>query len=472
MSRVPIRVRLTLAFALAMTLVLASIGLFLYLRLRSGLDATVAQGLAARASDVGALVEQSDDGLSEARSLRGADDGFAQILRPDGQVVDSTAGLGGGPLLARADLERATAGSISLVRTVEGEHVRLLAEPVVAQDEVLVVVVGASLESRNEALEDLRNLLLIGGPVALLLASTAGYVLAAAALRPVERMGERAATISAASSGRRLPVPPARDEIARLGERLNEMLGRLERALDRERALVANASHELRTPLALLKTEIELALDEPDSAPVLAAALRSAGEETDRLAQLADDLLLLARADAGELSLRRAPLDVGDLLDSIAVRFRRRAGDAGRRIEVSAPPGLGVLADRRRMEQALVNLVENALRHGSGAVRLHAVEHPGEIALHVRDDGAGFPPEFLQHAFERFSRADAARPGAGLGLAIVAAVARAHGGVAVAKNRPGGGADVALTIAANATPGEALASRQASADSRSKPETP
>lgn len=196
---------------------------------------------------------------------------------------------------------------------------------------------GASLAPRAEALEGLRAQLFVGGPIALLLASVAGYVLAAAALRPVERMGERAATISAASSARRLPVPAADDEISRLGRRLNDMLARLEAALERERALVANASHELRTPLALLKTEIELALDEPDSAPALAAALRSVGAETDRLAQLADDLLLLAHVDAGELPLRRGPVAITELLESIATRFRRRAPMPGARSKSRCP---------------------------------------------------------------------------------------------------------------------------------------
>jgi signal transduction histidine kinase len=259
-------------------------------------------------------------------------------------------------------------------------------------------------------------------------------------------MGERAATISAASPGRRLPVPETDDEIARLGNRLNEMLVRLESALERERTLVANASHELRTPLALMKTEIELALAEPASAPELAAALRSAGEETDRLSQLADDLLLLARIDSGTLPLRRSSVAVGDLLNSIATRFRRRADDAQREIDVVVPAGMEVLADRRRLEQALGNLVENALRYGAGTVRLEAVEHQGSLELHVIDQGEGFPAGFVSRAFERFSRGSRDAAGTGLGLAIVAAIADAHGGRASTSNSPSGGADVALVF--------------------------
>lgn len=436
-----------------MAAVLVGTGAFLYVRVGSALDRTIDQGLQARAADVAALVEQADEGLREATGLRGPDDGFAQVVGPDGAVLDSTPGLGDRPLLADSQLERARRERTVIERTIDDEQVRLLAIPVAAQDERLVVVVGASLEPRSDALADLGGELLVGGPIALLLASITAYVLAAAALRPVERMGERAATISTASPGRRLPVPPADDEIARLGGRLNEMLERLEAALERERALVSNASHELRTPLALLKTEIELALDEPDSAPALAAALRSAGEETDRLAQLADDLLLLASVDAGKLPLRRAPVPVAEVLETIATRFQRRAADAGRAIEVAADPGLVALVDRRRLEQALSNLVENALRHGAGTVRLEATEGSGALTVRVSDQGHGFPPQFLDRAFERFSRADGSRAGAGLGLAIVAAIAQAHGGSANAFNTPAGGADVTLTLPATREPG-------------------
>lgn len=429
-----------------MAAVLAATGLFLYVRLGSALDRTIDQGLRARAADVAALVEQADTGLREAGYLRGPDNGFAQVVGAQGTVVDATPGLADQPLLADNQLARARRGEGFFASTIDDEQVRLLALPVVAQEQRLVIIVGTSLEPRSDALSELVGQLLLGGPIALLLASLGGYVLAAAALRPVERMGERAATISAASPGRRLPVPPAADEISRLGGRLNDMLARLEAALERERTLVSNASHELRTPLALLKTEIELALDEPDSAPVLAAALRSVGEETDRLAQLADDLLLLASVDSGKLPLRRTSVPIAELLETIATRFRRRATDAGRTIEVAALAELHVLVDRRRIEQALANLVENALRHGAGTVRLEAVDGTGVLTVDVTDQGEGFPPQFLASAFERFSRADGSRAGAGLGLAIVAAIAHAHGGTATAANAPAGGARVTLTI--------------------------
>jgi signal transduction histidine kinase len=443
-----IRIRLTLAFAVAMATVLAVTGLFLYLRLGSSLDHAIDQGLRARAADVTSLVQQAD--LRGTSSLPGPNSGFAQVIGAGGAVVDATPGLTPQPLLTHAQLARAQAGPSFFVRNIGSDRVRLLAVPTTAQGRRLVVVVGASLQPQAGALADLRRDLFIGGPIALLFASVAGYVLAAAALRPVERMGEQAALISAASPGRRLPVPSADDEIARLGRRLNDMLARLEAALQRERTLVSDASHELRTPLALMKTEIELALAEPDSASVLLAALRSAGEETDRLSQLADDLLLLARVDSGTLPLRREPISAQDLLTTIATRFRRRAAESGRRIDVASASDVDLLGDRRRLEQALSNLIENALRHGAGTIGIEAVEDDGLVSVHVTDEGNGFPAAFLGRAFERFSRATGSRDtgGAGLGLAIVAAVAQAHGGSVTASNRTNGGADVALTLPA------------------------
>ena len=452
MTRLPIRLRLTLAFAVTMAAVLGLTGLFLYLRLSSALDETLDSGLRSRADDVSALVLQAESGLSESGGNRLTEQGesFAQVLDRSGRVLDTTPQLGARPLLTAAEIERAAMQTFFVDRaSVAGDDgARLLATPVVVQEQGLVVVVGASLEDRDDALSGLLAQLLIGGPLALLLASAAGYALAAAALRPVESMRRRAAEISAAEPGRRLPVPEAQDEVRRLGETLNDMLSRLELAFARERAFVSDASHELRTPLALLKAELELALRQTRSADELEAAIRSAAEEADRLAQLAEDLLVLARAEQGRLPLRRECVTVATVLSRAAERFRARAEHAGRAITTEAPDGLELVGDELRLEQALGNLIENALRHGGGAVVVSGAVAEGAVELHVLDEGPGFPPGFLGTAFERFTRSDEARAsgGAGLGLAIVDVIARAHGGKAGAANRPGGGADVWLSI--------------------------
>jgi signal transduction histidine kinase len=230
---------------------------------------------------------------------------------------------------------------------------------------------------------------------------------------------------------------------------LNEMLARLEAALEHERRFVADASHELRTPLALLKAELELALRRPRSADELRAAVGSAAEETDRLVLLAEDLLLIARSDQDELGLRLEPVDVGELARATADRFAARAASGNRRIAVDVPPGTKAQADHLRLEQAVRNLVDNALRHGEGTVTITSRSVGERTEVHVLDEGPGFPPDIAARAFERFSRGDDARMrgGSGLGLAIVDAVAEAHGGTVGIATR-GDGADVWISLPA------------------------
>ena len=445
MTRVPIRLRLTAAFAAAMALVLCVTGLLLYRHLESSLDGALEAGLRARVNDVAALVKQADQGLQQSGAIA-ARNGFAQIVDSRGQIFDQTPGLARKPLLTQAQVDQGLWSPLLIGReNVGDESVRLLAQPVQAQGKRLVIVVGTSLETRNDALATLRTELFVGGPAALLLASLLGYLVAGAALRPVERMRASAGEISARRPSDRLPIPESRDEISRLGETLNAMLGRLESALERERSFVADASHELRTPLAHLQAEVELALEGSREPGELEQALRAVGSETDRLTQLAADLLLLARLDEGAVPIQRADVDVDELLEGVATRFARRAQDEGRSIEVAGDGSANI--DRLRVEQALGNLVENALRHGAGTIHVSARHDEGSLVLEVSDEGEGFPDGFVQHAFERFSRAEASRTsaGAGLGLAIVAAVGEAHGGSATV----GAGAAVSLRLPVN-----------------------
>lgn len=430
MSRLPIRIRLTLLFALAMTVVFAGVGAFVYARLGDSLVEQVDESLEARADSLAGVLSAG----GRTTVLEGGDEQFAQVIDADGAVEAQTLGLERRVLLTDGEATRARQGDVTIERMVslgaEPElDSRILATPLA---DGFILVVGASLEDRDEALDGLLAQLLIGGPVALVLASGAAFLLAGAALRPVEAMRARAGGISAATAGQRLPLPDSRDEIFRLGETLNAMLARLDEGLRRERRFVADAGHELRTPLALLQTELELALRRPRSSEELEAALRSASEEVDRLTRLAEDLLVLASTEDGSVPLSLSGFNVGDLLDGAARRFSVRAEETGRELVVSAPAELAIRGDRLRLERAVANLVDNAFRHGAGRVSLEAGWSGDEVAIQVSDEGEGFDPRFALHAFERFSRADEARSrgGAGLGLAIVAAVARAHGGTA------------------------------------------
>jgi signal transduction histidine kinase len=254
-------------------------------------------------------------------------------------------------------------------------------------------------------------------------------------------MRRRAAAITGESIDTRLPVPRTRDEIERLAETLNDMLGRIEEVLRREQDFVADAGHELRTPLALLRTELELALRHSGSAEELREAIVRASQEVDRLTLLAEGLLLIARTDRGQLALKLEDLEAETLLQTVAERYRWRG-----ELTVAASDRLAMRADRLRLEQALGNLVDNALRYGNGRVELMAISVDSRVELHVRDEGRGFPPEFADEAFERFSRPDEGRSaaGSGLGLSIVKAVAEAHGGSAHLA-----GADVWISLPAS-----------------------
>ena len=441
MRSLPIRVRLMLAFAVVMAAVLAGMSFFVYVRVGNALMTSVDQALNLQAREA---VSHATEGkqLVDPDATGGVT--LAEFVTPTGFVTRSApARL---PLLLSRRQIAQIAGGRALRGSIErpGGDWRYLAVP--AAGHAGVVIVARSLEPREESLHRLFRELLFASPLALLLAAFGGYGLAAAALRPVEAMRRRAAAVSATAPGR-LPVPSSRDEISRLATTLNEMLARLEAAFEHERQFVANASHELRTPLAMLRTELELALRRPRTHDELHDAVLSAAQETNRLSQLAEDLLLIARADQGALPLRTEPTAVGELFSTVTERFARRAHERGQEIE-ARPTSAFVAADPARVEQALANLVGNAIAHGAGAIDLFALERDDVVELHVTDAGAGFPDGFVVRAFDRFSRADEARTtgGSGLGLSIVALIAQAHGGSVGAANRPGGGADVWLAL--------------------------
>lgn len=427
MSRVPIRVKLTIAFGLAMVLMLATAALFVYLRLRADLDDRIDASLDARLS--GLVDPRREPGLSGV-ALEDPEETFVQLVSASGTLL-ATVGTLRGSALTPAEVLSASTGTVSLERELAGVdgRARVLARSA-GDGTAAIVVVGQSLVDRNDALSNVVSSFAVGGAVATLLASLIGYLLAAAALAPVEAMRRRAQEVSLLAGDAGLPLPAARDEVRRLGETLNEMLTRLRAAFEREGRFVADASHELRTPIAIIKTELEGALQGADPETPLHASLVAASEECDRLAQLAEDLLVIARATDGELPIRPEPIDVGLLLTGVSDRFTDRAQRRGRVIRADDGHSLVVTVDPLRMRQALGNLVENALRHGSGAILLAVRTCPEGIEIDVSDEGAGFPPVLRELAFERFSQGDRARSsdGVGLGLAIVAAIAQAHCG--------------------------------------------
>ena len=446
----PIRHRLALVCGALVAVLIVGLGAVVYLRLEADLVEAVDDELRTRAESL--IEEGGEPTLSVSTTDVG--DIFAQRVDRDGLVIESSPGVANTPLLPAADvapLVRPLVVERIVPAADEPVHARLLAMP--APDGA-VVIVGVSFDDQRAALATLLLELGLALPLAVILAGAVGWLVAGAALRPVEAIRAEAEAISGSEPERRLPVPTTRDELSALGASLNRMLDRLQDAVERERRFVDDASHELRTPLANLKAELDLALGRARTEEELVAALRSAAEETDRLTRLAEDLLVLARADGGRLPIRPELVDVGRLVRETVASFAGRAAPLAVTFEASVPVPVSATVDPVRVRQALGNLIDNSLRHSrpGGHVTVTVERGPAGITISVADGGDGFPPAFLPHAFEPFSRADAARSrsdgGAGLGLAIAQAVAEAHGGTVEARNLPERGAEVALRVPA------------------------
>jgi two-component system, OmpR family, sensor kinase len=452
--RVPLRARLTLAFAAGMAVVLGAFGAFLYLRVAHDLLAGIDMQLRSRAQVLVGAIRDRQPGLIGAEgSLIDPDEAFAQVLTPADRIVDSSSAVRGRPMLTEREVA-SLRGPRFVSTRVQGvdDPARLLAVPERNRGGRLVVVVGATLGDRDEALARLLLALAIGGPLALALVSWAGWTLAGAALRPVGHMAREAAAISLSEPGRRLPVSPTGDELAHLGTTLNLMLDRLEDSVQREQQFLDRASHELRTPLSVLRMELDLALAKARSEEELRVALQNASAETDRLVRLAQDLLVLSRARHGVLTLHRRDTPIDELLQRARDAHRARAQAAGVHMQIDCHTGLRARIDPERMRQAVDDLLDNALRHSSpgGTITLSAARADGTVRFSVLDSGPGFPPELLDGLPDgRPATLDGgASPATGLGLPIVSAIAMAHGGTLRLENPVGGGARANLELTA------------------------
>jgi two-component system, OmpR family, sensor kinase len=452
----PIRIRLAGAVAVV-TVLLVTVGGILFIRsFRHGLETSLDPGLHAQAHALVRDVRANPTGvdLLSARTGFATDDAVAQVLDSRGEVLANTREAGVSPVLEPSAARRARAAPITAHASVgaEREPYRVLARPLGAGDR-RIVVVGISLEPTEAAVSRVRDALLLGGALAVVVATAGAWFLAAAALRPVERMRRDAADISEHDRTARLNVPSTRDEVAALGATMNQLLARLQGALKREREFIADAGHELRTPLALLGTELELADARRRTREQLADSIRHAAVATKRLQHLADELLFLARDDDRDAPTS-SPVPMIDVVAASLGAFRGRAAERVVTVipTIDGEPMLTVApASFRRVVD---NLLDNALRYApaGSTIEVRGRCDGAEVVLEVLDQGPGFPVDFLPDAFERFSRADDARArtdgGTGLGLAIVHAVAVSHGGTATAANRPGGGGAVVVRLPA------------------------
>ncbi|GIJ46851.1 two-component sensor histidine kinase [Virgisporangium aliadipatigenens] len=417
------RARITALYVLGTSLVLVVCLALLYLALDQRLRDSFDRDLVGRSDDLAAGVAAGDLAAVAA-------DPLAQLYAADGAVLAGT---------PRRLLTPEQVRAVTRPETADHGKLRIRSRPV---DGGRVLAVAVEADTADRVSTDL--LLLLGFAAPLLVAglAVAGWLVVRAALRPVDALTREAAAISTLDMERRLPTVPGDDEIARLASTLDAMLERLRVAFARERAFVDDASHELRTPIAVLRGELDLALDALDDPEELAQSLHAAREQTARLARLAEDLLLLARERAGTLAVNRLPVDLYDLALTEA---NTTAKVLGLSVRVDGTPEL-VEADADRLRQVLSNLAANSATAGASQARVSV----RGTTLEWADDGPGFPAGLLSSAFDRFVRGDPARSasaGAGLGLSIVRAVVLAHGGTVSLRNGPPlGGAVVTVTL--------------------------
>ena len=337
-------------------------------------------------------------------------------------------------------------GPVEIIGPVDEEPLIAIGHEVLARDDRLVLLVARTVESRDDAVRFVAELLWIGLPVLLVIVGALTWTLVGRSLRPVEAIRKEVDEISSSALHRRVPEPPGDDEIARLSRTMNRMLDRLERAQQQQRRFASDASHELRSPVAAIRQYAEVALAHPDRSSVPQLA-RTVLDENLRVQQLVEDLLLLARADEHSLRLRIEQLDLDDLVFAEGRRLREATG---LRIETTAVSGGRVNGDTNALGRVLRNLGDNAARYARTRTVFALAETDACVVLTVDDDGPGIPAAERGRVLERFVRLDDARHrdggGSGLGLAIVAELVAAHGGSLRIEDSRYGGVRVVITL--------------------------
>ncbi len=453
----PIRTRVTVWYVTLLAGLIVALGVFVVFRLRTDLIGGVDASLDTRAAQISLGYQGSGEGefqdVSDA-SLKGLPGGesAAQLLDAAGTVLEASGiPAGEGPMIDQQQIAAAVGGATvraSMDLGADGEASRVLAVRL-PRSPGRVIVVATSLDSVDESVSHLTILMLLAGPALLVVAGFGGWWLAGAALSPVARMTRQASTIGIARLDERVDVPDTADEIHDLAVTMNAMLERLEGGVRDQRRFVADASHELRTPLAVMLSEIEVSIRDPQLSQEAREVLASVQQEVEEMCATVEDMLTLARADEGQLVLVREPIDLLEVASEVreSLVSMAESADVEVRIRGSAAP---VLADRRRIEQVVRNLLANAIRYvgRGGHVVVSIWRESGEVGCEVRDNGPGISAEALPHVFDRFYRADASRtgPGSGLGLAICREILVAHDGDIRVASEPGKGSEFTFML--------------------------
>ena len=416
-----VRFQVTAMAMLIVVVLLAAIGLALLIVQQRMLTAALDDGLRRRADDLAVVLRETIPEL-----LPGSDDdNAAQLVAPDGSVIVSS------PNITVAGPVGPDPGEVEVIaeRFLDepDDNFRVLSRSLHSAEGRLILHVATATDEVSDSVGVLRTSLLVAVPLTVALLGMVIWWLVGRALKPVEAMTREVTSITETDLDKRVPVPAADDEIRRLAVTMNRMLDRLEDGVSRLQRFVADASHELRSPLTRMRSELEVDLANPDESDAVATH-HSVLDEVVATQQLVDDLLYLARADAGQSFGRSRPVDLDDIVMAEADRLRA----ASISVDLAMVSAGQVMGDRTQLVRAIRNLADNAARHASSKVTFELHEQGGWVILVVGDDGPGVPESERERVFERFARADEGRSrdegGSGLGLAIVRDVIVRHGG--------------------------------------------
>ncbi len=464
MRKLSIGLRLTLWYLAIFLLAEVIFGVGMWLILRQNLFDIADTALEGQAADLQRFLEARKDlsaaqlqaEISEDRRIERSED-YLQITESSGNSIYRSRFFEEHPqehpLPPRSldELDRPLYEN----RKLGHERFRLLSEQIDISGRVYIVRIGHPMHEEIETLDDFRQYLLWFAPLLLLGASAGGYWLSRRALAPVDALTRTARTISGHNLSSRLEQLHTGDELQRLSDTLNEMLGRIESAFLRITEFTADASHELRTPIALIHTEAELALRRSRDESEYQEALRHILAEADRTAKLIEELLALARADSGREALNIRPIDLLPALRESASKWNQVASLRNLQFEQHLDiPRLPVIGDDNALRRAIDILLDNAFKYtpAPGKVTLAAEEKHGHVIVTVEDTGIGIAPEDQARIFERFYRVDKARSrelgGAGLGLAIAQWIVQLHKGSITVKSELGKGSIFEVAIPA------------------------
>ena len=450
-----IRLRLALWYGALLALVLAmTLGVAFAVHVRThetDVDASLQGSWEHAAAELGATPMQAMMGVPLTAPTQAASAPTATWLLIPGERA-MVVGDGTDAVLARFDAAGAPDGLAD--STIAGTRVRSYAALIAGGGARLVV--AASMSAFDDSLASLGLILAVMGVAGIAFAATGGWAISASALRPIARMTETAQAIAISRGfARRIEVKDeSRDELSELGRTFNHMLASLDEAYRQQQRFVADVSHELRTPLTALQGDLELLGRHRLSPEEAAATLTEAGQETHRLVRLVDDLLVLARADAGPQPFIASPVQLDEVVMEV---FRELRGQAGPRLRVVDLEVAAVSGERDRLKQLVLILVDNALSYtpAPAEIRIALRRQARETVLTVEDDGVGLSAETAARAFERFYRSDDAQrldpAGSGLGLAIAKWITERHGGSIALQPRSPHGAIATVRLPALAS---------------------